>query len=157
MAEPQEQDGQLLLGVGSDDDHGAPGRAHLVDGGAGQPQCHLGGQAVAELGIDVVGADDALGQLRPGVGILVGEPGPADHPDRRRSVGVDGGAQCTRCRPHRLAPAGGAEFAAVAHEGLTQPVGGVDGLEGEPALVAQPAPVHRVGVDADVADELVAR
>ena len=33
----------------------------------GQAEHELGRQAVAELGVDVVGADDALGQLRPGV------------------------------------------------------------------------------------------
>ena len=45
----------------------------------GRPEHDLGRKPVAELGVDVVGADDALGQLGPGVGGLVGEPGPAEH------------------------------------------------------------------------------
>ena len=58
--------------------------------GAGQAQDHVGGQPVAELGVDVVGPDDALGQLGPGVGRLVGEAGPTEHGDPAGPVGRRG-------------------------------------------------------------------
>ena len=50
----------------------------------GQPEDDLGGQAVAELAVDVVGADHALGELGPGVGGLVREAGAAEHAECRR-------------------------------------------------------------------------
>ena len=86
----QEEDRQLLAQVAGQHHH-ARGRARLVDRGPGQAEHHLGRQAVAELGVDRVGADDPLGQLGPGVGVLVGQPGPADHADgaRRRVLGPD--------------------------------------------------------------------
>ncbi len=89
VAQSQEEDGKLLFEVGPEQQHGAAGRAHLVDGGPREPEHQLGGQAVAQLGVDVVGADDALDQLGPGVGGLVGEPGAADHahPSRRAPHG----------------------------------------------------------------------
>ena len=89
VAEAQVEDAELLPGVGPDPEDGAARRAEAVDGGPGQAQHELGGQAVAHLGVDVVGADDALGQLGPGVGVLVGETGAAEHGDRRR--GPSGG------------------------------------------------------------------
>ena len=48
------------------------------------------------------------------------------------------------------------ELTALAHHRGVHTLGAVDGLEAEPALVAQPAPVHRVAVDALVAEQLVA-
>ena len=48
------------------------------------------------------------------------------------------------------------QAALATHERLAEAAIGVDGLEVEPAAVAQPAPVHRVGVDAEVAHQLVA-
>ena len=44
------------------------------------------GSPSPELGVDRVGADDPLGQLGPGVGALVGEPGAADDGDRLGAV-----------------------------------------------------------------------
>jgi hypothetical protein len=88
VADPQEQHRQLVLEVGAEHQHGAAGGAGLVDGGAGQAGHHRGREAVTQLGVDVVGADDTLGQLGPGVGGLVGEAGAADDgepPGPRRS------------------------------------------------------------------------
>ena len=102
VAQAQEQDRQLLLEVGAEEQHRAAGRAHLVDRGAREAEHQLGRQAVAELGVDVVGADDALGQLGPGVGGLVGEPGAAEHGDagrRRRRRGSAAAARSTRVVP----------------------------------------------------------
>src|SRR6478735_578543 len=44
----------------------------------------------------------------------------------------------------------------AAHAGLGEPLGAVQGLEPEPATVAQPAPVDGVAVDPEVAHDLVA-
>ena len=100
VAEAQEEDRQLLLEVGGEEQDGAARGADLVDRGAGEAEHELGGKPVAELGVDVVGADDALGQLGPGVGALVGEPGAAEHGDL---VG-GGGSERVGGRRQRLAP-----------------------------------------------------
>ena len=63
VAQPQEEDRQLLLEVGAEQQDGAAGRAGLVDGGPGQAEHDLGRQAVAELGVDVVGAETPLASL----------------------------------------------------------------------------------------------
>ena len=150
VAEPQEQDRQLLLGVGAEHEHGAAGAADLVDGGPGQAEHDLGREAVAELGVDVVGAEHALGQLGPGVGGLVGEAGAAD---ARRSTGrpdVEAPRRCASAAwPSGIGPAGRHERRRrCARAGRARRSSAVDGLEAEAALVAQPAPVDRVDVDA---------
>ena len=48
----------------------------------GSPDDELRIEPVAELCVDVVGADDRLRELRPRVRVFVGEPRPADHCDR---------------------------------------------------------------------------
>ena len=93
VADAQEQDRQLVLGVGADDQQGAAGGAGLVDGGLGQRRHHGGREAVAELGVDGVGADDALGQLGPGVGGLVGEAGAADDRGAGGAAAVEAGLE----------------------------------------------------------------
>ena len=86
-AQPQVQDRQLLLEVGGEeDDDRRPAR--VVDGGARQPQHDLGGQSVAQLAVDGVGADDALRQLGPGVRVLVAEARAAEDGDRARPVEI---------------------------------------------------------------------
>ena len=100
VAQPEEEDRELLLQVGGEQEHRAAGRAHLVDGGAREAEHDLGRQPVAELGVDVVGAEHALGELGPGVGALVGEPGAAEHRDLVGGGGVQGGGR----RRQRLAP-----------------------------------------------------
>ena len=129
-----------------------PGGAGLVDRGARQAEHDLGGEAVGQLGVDVVGADDALGELGPGVGVLVGEVGPAEDGDAARLGGLDRGGRLGEGD----APGGGGERVALADERGTEAVVAVDRLEPEAALVAEPAPVHRVDVDALVAEDLVA-
>ena len=125
----------------------------------GSPSTSLGRQAVAELGVDVVGADDALGQLGPGVGVLVGEPGAAE--DGRPSSAPP------RSRPRWMASAAGAQgrrprgtstqpVARRAPAGVPRRSALLTRLEVEAALVAQPAPVDGVDVDAVVAQQLVA-
>ncbi len=103
VAEPQVQHRQLLLRVGPEVEHGRAGSADLVDGGAGQAERDLGGESVAELRVDVVGADDPLGELRPGVLRLVGEPTPAEHGD---GAGVGLADRC-RGTAERVGPPGG--------------------------------------------------
>ena len=92
VAQAEEEDRQLLLEVGGEEEHRAARRADVVDGRPRQAEDDLRRQPVAELGVDVVGADDALGQLGPRVGALVGEPAATDH---RHPVGV-GGARARR-------------------------------------------------------------
>jgi hypothetical protein len=79
VPQPEEQDRQLFLGVGPQQQHGTAGPAGVVDGGRRQPEHSLGRQAVAQLGVDVVRSDDALGELHPGIGVLVREAGAAQH------------------------------------------------------------------------------
>ena len=121
----------------------------------GQAEHDLGGQAVAELGVDVVGAEHALGELGPGVGVLVGEPGAAEHarPGRRRGAPASAAAAAVE----RLAPRRPrASASPCADQRRAEAVVAVDRLEAEAALVAEPAPVHRVDVDALVPQDLVA-
>ena len=66
VPQAEEQDGQLLLQIRADQQHGATGRADVIDRGPGEAEHDLRGQPVAELRIDVVGAQHALGQLGPG-------------------------------------------------------------------------------------------
>ena len=196
LAQAEEQDGHLLAEVaGQRDEDGR--RAGLVDGGPGQPQHHLGGEPVAELCVDRVGADDPLGQLGPGVGRLVGEAGPADERHGagssrllgRGDAGGGGGeglAPADRDQLALLAQArldeapvleaarlvslteelaaadpeaddlgggGGRDVDGLVGQLVRQGAGGdlvaVDRLVGEAALVAEPAVVDRIGVDAE--------
>ena len=177
----------------------------LVDGGPGQAEHEVGRQAVAQLGVDRVGADDALGQLGPGVGRLVGQAGAADEGHRAGAAGLLGPADPRRRRRQRLAPADRDQLALLAEARLDQAAvfeasclarlaqelapgdaeahhlrgGGrgdvdvlplqlvgqrsgidlvaVDRLVGEAALVAQPAVVDRLGVDAEQPGQAVLR
>ena len=132
----------------------------------GSPEHHLGGQAVAELGVDRVGADHRLGELRPRVGVLVGEAGAADHPDRLGARARPGhAARRSATTVKRLGPRHGHELVDTvapagggpAHERLDQAVLGVDRLVAETALVAQPALVQRVAVDPEQTGDPVRR
>ncbi len=101
--EAEEEHRQFLAQIAGQH-HQAPGRAGLVDRGAGQGQHHLGRYAVAHLGVDRVGADDPFGQLGPGVGVFVGQPGTADHAD---GAGAAAGAHLGQALGHgaeRLTP-----------------------------------------------------
>ena len=143
---------QLLFRVRAEQHDDATWRAGVVDRGARQPQHEIGRQTVTQLTVDVVGAEHALGELGPCVRSLIGEPGPAQHCDAR-GVGVGQGAGCDaeRLGPGRadevLALGVGLAECAPSKEGLVQSLRVVEGLEAEPLLVAQPAPVHRVTVN----------
>ena len=151
VTEPQVQRPQLLLGVRAEQHDGSAGGAGPVDGGPGKAEHHLGWQAVAQLGVHMIGPQDALGQLGPGVLRLVGHSGSTHHGD------PVGGGRPQRLDDHgeRLAPWRGHQLVAVQRpvpEGVApeeradQAVLVVIGLEDEPFLVRQPAPVHGVGV-----------
>ena len=80
MAQAEVQDGEFLFEVrGQGHDEG--GGAGLVDCGPRQGGHHLSREPVAQLGVDVVGAQHCPGELGPGVGVLVGQAGAPDHPD----------------------------------------------------------------------------
>ncbi len=157
VAQAQEQDRQLFLDVRSGEDDRAARGAHVVDRGLRQPDDELGRQAVGELGVDVVGADDALRQLRPRVRGLVGQARAAEHGDRSRPVAGQRVVDRRRGLAERVGPAHRLELAVALHERLPEATIAVDGLEVEAALVAQPAPVDGIDVDAEVAQHLVAR
>ena len=119
LAQAQEETGQFLA-AGRRPAVTRTGAAQRgVDRGPGQAEHQIGREAVAQLGVDRVGAEDALGQLGPGVGGLVGEPGPADHgdaagppaswPPAARGRGGQG-----------FAPTDGDELAVLADPGLDQ-------------------------------------
>ncbi len=63
-AQPEKEDRELLTHVGREQ-HDQSGRAGLVDRRPRQREHELGGQAVADLRVDRVGADDPLRELRP--------------------------------------------------------------------------------------------
>ena len=66
-----------------------PAASVSVDRRARQARHELGRQAVAELSVEIVGADDAFGEPDPGIGVLVREPGATDHADRRRAGALE--------------------------------------------------------------------
>ena len=106
VAQPQVQDRQLLLEVGAEQEHRAAGARtpRRSSPAAGRARPRPAGRRRA--GVDVVGADHALGQLRPGVGGLVGEAGAAEDGDAAgppRSSAVE---QRRGRRAERLGPAG---------------------------------------------------
>ena len=151
MTQTEEEHRELLLRIGTEQEHGAARGAEFVDGGAGQTQCRFGRKTIGELGVDVVGAEHALGELGPGVGVLVGESGAADEGDRSGRCGRQrrgGGGQ-------RLGPAGGREAGSGAQQRLAQATLSSHGLAREATLVAEPAPVHGVDVDTRVALDLI--
>ncbi len=102
----QEQDRELFLQVGAEQ-HDRGRGVDVGDLGTRQPEDHLGRQAVAELRVDVVGADDALREPRPHVRVLVRATRPAEHGDGTGPVQVAhtldlGGRGVERFRPGHL-------------------------------------------------------
>ena len=155
IADTQVQDRQLFFEVGPEQ-HDRLRRAGLVDGGAREAEQHRRVNAVGQLSVDMVGADDRLGQLGPRVGVLVRTSGSAEHGDAARAVigqrvfdGARRGRECSR-------PGGLDQLVALAHQRRGNAIGAVDGLETEAALVAEPTPVHGVGIEALITDKLVA-
>ncbi len=153
-SKPQVQHGQLFFEIGGDQDHGRR-RACVGDRRLREAQHHLGGEAVAELGVHVVGLPHALGQLRPRVALFVGEPGAADDTDRLRPVLGDDLRQLPAGGGQRLAPRCLHQLGAVADERSRQAVLAVDPAEVVAAAVAQPRLVDRLRVEALVAGDAV--
>ncbi len=153
VAQTQVEDGELLLEVRSEE-HDRLRRRRFVDGGPRQVE-ELGRQPVADLGVAVVDAD-GVGEAGPGEGVLVraacpAEQGDAARPARLHGVGDQLGGDVERGVPRRLG-----QPALAAHEGRAEPLLRAHGLEVEAPAVAQPTPVHGIGVHAQVAHELVA-
>src|SRR3954469_21988946 len=110
---PQEDDRRLLLGLEPDEDDGRGGAQVVVGdragvragaGHRGLEERQLLGRVGAGPGVDVVRAECHPGELRPGVGVLDGQPAPGEDPD---AALVPGGAQAVGrggpgLRPGRL-------------------------------------------------------
>ena len=152
IAQPQVEHGELFLEIRAEQqDRLRVGG--VVDRRAVETE-HLGGQAVAELGVTVGVPMHRRAAPR--------RRRPRSCRARRRAM--------PRCRDHRrrrrrrswwrrrAAPCSTTSRRARLrlHQGRAETVVAVDGLEVEATAVAQPAPVHRVGVDALVAQQLVA-
>ena len=124
----------------------------------GKPEHDLGRQAVAELRVDVVGAEHALGEARPHVRVLVRAARAAEHRDRRGAVRVE--RRAAGRRPRRRAPRATTPRPArrrLRTIGARTRSVGVHPLEAVAALVAEPTVVDRLGVDAEQAHEPVRR
>ena len=133
--------------------------ARVIDVGdrrARQAEHDLRGEAVGELGVDVVGAEHALGEARPRVRVLVGAARAADHgaiaAGASASTRQAGGGGVERLGPRHLD-----QLARLAHHRRPHAVGAVHPLVAVATLVAQPALVHRLGVDAEQAHDPVRR
>ena len=133
---------QLFLEVGTEqDDRG--GAVAVGDLGGGEAEHHLCGKAVAELRVDVVGADHALGEPAPHVRVLVGSARAAEHRDRARTVQVARSRDRGRGRLQRFRPRHFAQLTVDCDVRVEDARIGVDPLDPVAALVAEPAVVHR--------------
>jgi len=125
---------------------------NLVDVALGRPATRSPA-AVAELGVDVVSAQDGCGRAWPGIGVLVGQASPAQDADpftghtgeTRPAISANAAAQ---------APSTRSVPASCRTSGRERPFWAVEGLEPEASLVAQPAPVDGVTIDPDEAHYL---
>ena len=86
MTQSQEERPVGLLRVDAEDEHRRTGIAGLVDRGARKAEDDRGVDPVAHLGVDVVGPQHRLGELRPGVLRFVRETSAAEDRD---AAGVD--------------------------------------------------------------------
>ena len=119
LAEAQEENGQFLPEVAGQGDEDR-GLARGVDRGPGQAQDQFGREAIAQLGIDRVGAEDALGQLGPGVRRLIGEPCPTHHGDAAGPARVLCRLQPRGSGGEGLAPTDGDKLPVLADLGLDE-------------------------------------
>ena len=147
LAQAQEDDRALVLGLQADEQHGA-GRLEVGVGdraavgagghdGGGQEVGLLGGvRAGAE--VDVVGAEHGAGELAVGVGVLAADPATDEH------AGGGGGAQPRGRGLEGLAPGHDAQLTVgAAHLRQLEAVADRGVGEGPAALVAVPLLVHR--------------
>ena len=117
----------------------------------GRPSSTSAGRPSASWASRLRDAERA-GQRGPGVRALVGAAGAAEDGHRTGAVALATALLMSRGGlGERRGPRGLDELVALAHLRAAHPVGGVGRLEPEAALVAQPAPVDRVAVDALVA------
>ena len=84
-AQPQEEHRHLVAEVAVEH-HDGGGTVEVGDLGPLHAEDEVGGQAVAELRVDVIGSDHALREHRPEVCVLVRAARAAQHRDRRRAV-----------------------------------------------------------------------
>ncbi len=146
----------------SAEDHDGPARcAGLCDGCPRQSKDQAGVETVAQLRVDVVGTDDRLRELGPGVLGLVRHASATDDGD---TIGVGvleslGGLR-ERHRPgsgHQLiAIVSGRSEAVASYQRRGHASIGVPRFEVEAFLVGEPTPVHSVAVDAEVPKHFVA-
>ena len=154
VPETQEQNRKFFLDVGGEQQNGSARGADVVDRRCRKSEHNLGGKTVTELRIDVVGSEDALGEFRPGVVVLVGETCSTDDSDRLRRGGL---GERIRSAAKGIGPAGRNERVAFAEKRLGESTVGVDGFARETTFVAQPAPVDRVDVDSGETLDFIAR
>ncbi|CAB4559479.1 unannotated protein [freshwater metagenome] len=73
MTKAEEQNRKFFLDVGTEQQNGATRSADLVDCCTRETENYVGRKSIAELCVDIVGSKNTLEQLRPCVGIFVGE------------------------------------------------------------------------------------
>ncbi len=152
----QMQDRELLFEIRTEQ-HDRGGAVAVGDLGARNAEHELGGKPVADLGVDVVGADHALHQPGERVGVFVGAARAAEQRDRFGAVRVarapdQRGGGIERVRPRDLL-----QLVADAPVRFDHAVVGVDPLDAVATLVAEPTVVHRLGIDTEQTDQPVRR
>ena len=155
-AHAQVENRQLFLQIGTEE-HDRGGAVAVADLGARKPEHDLGREAVAELRVDVIGAEHALGEPGPHVRVLVASPRATEHRDRSRAVEIAHALERGSRGIERLGPGGLDELAAAADQRFDDARLGVDVLEPVAALVAQPTVVDRLGVDTEETHEPIGR
>ncbi len=141
LAQPQEDDRGLVLGLQVDQHHPTGVLQVAIAHRLGlAPPGHLRGQEGGLLGrgdprpeVDVIGAQHHPGELRPGQVGLHGEPATGEYPHP-----ASGGLQPRHRGVDRIGPGGGLQDPLAAHQGARDPVVLVTVAETEPALVAVP-------------------
>ncbi len=143
LAQPQEDDRRLVLGLQADQQHGGC----ALEIRMGHPDAGTGNGVGQELlllrrvrpgaEVHVVGAQDKPGELGVGIGVLAGQPAAGQDAD---AMTVPAFREPAGRERERLGPGGLDELAGgvVPDQRRAQPVSGAGVGEGEPALVAVP-------------------
>ncbi len=158
VPQTQVQHAEFFLDVvGVHQDRAARGTG-LGDGRPRQTEDQPGVEPVVELGVDVVGADHTLGELRPRVLRLVRQMGATEYGDTARSGVVERAGDGLGHPVEGVVPAHhfGLGLRVASGERFGEPLAPLEGLETEPAPVAQPRPVDGFGVDPVEAQQFVA-
>src|SRR5262249_49280344 len=141
----QVQNRHFLLQVGAEE-HDDARTIAVTDFGAPHADNHLGREAVAELRVDIVGADDTPGEARPRVRVFVRAVRAAEHRNGTGTVIVTRFANCGRRRVERVGPRHFVPRVAGLYLRFQHTIFGVHPSDAVATLVAQPAVVHGVGV-----------